>query len=178
MKAGRTLLTISILTRFAVLLLLGFLALTTEYLNLKVAYNLPRLVELSSGKAMRVFYEAADRFYGWFGDPLESAQQWGGMTWSIRVMGVPFTDPVAAVSVLAKDRRWTLGFGLGLVFPLALAVLCGRVFCAYICPASLMFFTVSRLRRLLEKWFYFPDWDPGRGVAWGILLGGTLLALA
>ncbi len=40
---------LSILTRFSVIGLLCTLALLTEYNNLKIAYNHPRLVELSSG---------------------------------------------------------------------------------------------------------------------------------
>ena len=171
------LLILSIVTRFSVVLLLCFLALSTEYLNLKMAYNHPRLVELSSGKAMRVFYEAADRVYRLFGDPMRVAQRNAGMTWSIRLMGVPFTDPVAALSVLARNRNLPLGFALGLTAPLVLALLFGRVFCAYICPASLLFYSIARVRRRLSQWFYFPEFSMNRGFAWGILFGGLTAAV-
>lgn len=153
-------------------LLLCALALLTEYHNLKVAYNNPRLVELSSGKTTRQLYEATDAFFSLFGEPGKMAQTNGGMTWSIRIMGIPFTDPVAALSVLAKDHRWGVGFALGLIVPLTLALLFGRVFCSYICLASLLFFSIARLRRLLEKFFYFPDISINRGFAWGVLFGG------
>lgn len=176
-RSGKTLLIISILTRFSVVFLLCFLALSTEYLNLKMAYNHPRLVELSSGKAMRTFYEAADRFYGLFGDPMRIAQKNGGMTWSIRIMGVPFTDPMAALSVLARNHSLPIGFALGLLAPLTLALLFGRVFCAYICPASLLFFSIARLRRALSRWLYFPEFSMNRGFAWGIMLGGLAAAV-
>ena len=63
MRAGRTLLVLSILTRAGVLVILCLLALLTNYHNLKRAYNHPRLVELSEGKPMRVFYEKTDRFF-------------------------------------------------------------------------------------------------------------------
>ena len=98
------------------------------------------------------------------------------MTWSIRIMGVPFTDPVAALSVLGSRHRWELGFALGLIVPVALALIFGRVFCAYICPASLLFFAISRLRRLLAKWLLFPEVTLNRGFAWGVLAGGLLVA--
>ncbi len=177
MRTGWIMLIVSILTRMGVVILLCLLALMTEYLNLKQAYNNPRLVELSHGPKARAAYAAAEEFLGRFGDPLEVAQTNGGMTWSIRIMGVPFTDPVAALSVLAKNHRWNLGFALGLTVPLLLALLFGRVFCAYICPASLLFFAIARLRALLGRWFYFPQLTVNRGLAWGILVGGLLLAV-
>ena len=157
--------------------LLCALALLTDYNNLKLSYNSPRLVELSSGRTARVFYETTDKFFEQFDEPLQTAQTNGGMTWSIRVMGIPFTDPIAALSVLAKRHQLELGFTLGLVAPLALALLFGRVFCSYICPASLMFFTISRLRRILSKWLLFPEFSVNRGFAWGILVGGVAAAV-
>jgi ferredoxin-type protein NapH len=176
-RSGRRLVTLSLITRFSVVLLLCSLALLTEYVNLKMAYNHPRLVELSSGKPMRIFYEAADGFFSQFGDPMQWAQTNGGMTWSIRLMGIPFTDPVAALSVMAKDHQLRLGFALGLIAPLSLALLAGRAFCAYICPASLLFFSIARLRLWLGRWFLFPDLSLHRGFSWGILAGGLGLAL-
>ncbi len=176
-RSGRSLLALSIVTRLGVLLLLCFLAWMTEYLNLKVAYDHPRLVELSSGRAVRVGYELTDAFFGWFGDPLKVAQRNGGMTWSVRVMGVPFTDPIAALSVLVKHHRLETGFALVLIAPITLALLFGRVFCAYICPASLLFFAIARIRRLLGRWFLFPNLSLNRGFAWGMLVGGLAVAV-
>jgi len=175
-QSGKALLALSITSRLGVLLLLFFFAFMTDYLNYKQAYDNPRLVELSSGKTVRIFYEATDTIFSWFGDPLEVAQSNGGMTWSIRVMGVPFTDPIAALSVLLKSGGWSLGFGLGLIVPVGSALFFGRIFCSYICPASLLFFTISRMRRNLERWLLFPDWQVSRGLAWGILIGGLILA--
>ncbi len=80
MRAGRTLLVLSIFTRTGVIVLLGLLAMLTNYHNLKRAYNLPRLVELSEGKNMRTFYEQTDKFFSRFGDPAEEAQKWNLMT--------------------------------------------------------------------------------------------------
>ncbi|MGK0185879.1 MAG: ferredoxin-type protein NapH [Verrucomicrobiales bacterium] len=177
MKAGRSLLALSIVTRTGVIAILCLLAMLTNYHNLKRSYNLPRLVELSEGKPMRVFYENTDRFFSLFGDPASVAQLNGGMTWSIRLGGVPFTDPIAALSVLAKSRKWELGFALGLIIPLSLALLFGRVFCAYVCPASLLFFTISRVRGLLARFFYLPEFSLNRGFCWGLLFGGIVAAV-
>ena len=177
MRSGRILLVLSIFTRAGVIAILCLLAMLTSYHNLKLAYNHPRLVELSEGKSMRVFYESADKFFSKFGDPAEEAQKSGGMTWSIRLGGVPFTDPVAAISVLAKSRKWEIGFALGLIIPLTLALLFGRVFCSYICPASLLFFTISRIRQLISKFFLLPELSLNRGFCWGILFGGVVTAV-
>ena len=178
MRSGRFLLAFSIFTRLSVVLLLCMLALLTEYHNLKLAYNLPRLVELSEGKTTRVLYEKADAFFSRISDdPAKAAQTSGGMTWSIRVAGIPFTDPVAALSVAVKRHRLELGFALGLILPITLALLFGRVFCAYICPASLLFFTISRIRKLLIRFFYLPDISVNRGFCWGILGGGLAAAV-
>lgn len=165
------------MTRLSVVLLLCTLALLTEYHNLKLAYNLPRLVELSEGKTTRVLYEKADQFFSLFSDdPAQAAATSGGMTWSIRLAGIPFTDPIAALSVAAKHYRLEIGFVLGLILPLSLALLFGRVFCAYICPASLLFFTISRIRRFLLRFLYLPEFSLNRGFSWGILVGGLAAA--
>ncbi len=177
MRSGRLLLVVSIITRMGVVLLLCGLALLTEYHNLKLAYNLPRLVELSEGKTARWLYEKTDAFFSRVSDdPARAAATSGGMTWSIRLGGVPFTDPVAALSVALKRHRLETGFVLGLVLPLTLALLFGRVFCAYICPASLLFFTISRIRGLLIRFFYLPELSLNRGFCWGILVGGLAAA--
>lgn len=176
MRGGWVLLVGSVITRLGVVTLLCTLAWLAEYVNLKQAYNHPRLVELARGSLTRTAYEWTDTTLARLGDPLVVAQTNGGMTWSLRVLGVPFTDPVAALAVLAGGHYWELGFALGLVVPLLLALLLGRVFCSYLCPASLMFFAVARVRRALGRWFLFPEWNPPRVVAWGVLLGGLAVA--
>ncbi len=170
--SGMVLLLTSVVTRVGVLLLLCGIAWNTIYINFKVAHNNARLVELSAGSTTRFFYERAEAFFGLFGDPLLIAQSSGGMTWSIRLMGVPFTDPIAALTVLSRGHGLELGFALGLLVPLLLALLFGRVFCSYICPASLLFFTIGRLRRACRRFLLLPEITLNRGVAWGLLLGG------
>ena len=98
------------------------------------------------------------------------------MTWSIRVFGIPFTDPVAALSVASRNGRLPIEMALGLLIPVSIALLFGRVFCSYVCPASLLFFTIARLRRRLRHVFYFPELTAPRGLAWGVLVGGLIAA--
>ena len=176
---GKKLLIFSVFTRASVLGLLCLFALWTEYLNLKVGYNNARLVELSAGsdrpiyaKVLRQFYESSDAFFSFFGDPIQVMQMNGGMTWSIRVMGLPFSDPVAGLALLARNQALPLSFSLGLILPLAIALIFGRVFCSYICPASLVFFISARIRRFLSKFFLLPELQVSPGLAWGLLCGG------
>ena len=107
---------------------------------------------------------------------METAQSNGGMTWSIRVLGVPFTDPVAAMSVFVKNWLLPVEMALGLVVPLLIALCFGRVFCTYICPASLLFFAIARVRRLLGRFLLLPNLQAPRGLAWGVLVGGLTAA--
>ena len=167
---------LSIITRAGVLLLLICIALWTEYTNLKLGFNSARLVDLSSGMAMGIFYRISDFFFSIFGDSLKVAQSFGGMTWSIRILGVPFTDPVAFLSILIRYHKFETGFFLGLVIPLSIAYLSGRVFCAYICPASLIFQVVNRVRRMLSRFFYFPELSASPHTAWMVLAAGLIAA--
>jgi ferredoxin-type protein NapH len=177
MKSGKILLALSIITRLCVLIILVLLPMWNQYLNYKGAYNNPRLVELDAGKPARIFYELSDSFFSLFGDPEKVMQSNGGMTWSIRLMGVPFTDPLAATSVLIKNHQLELGFALGLILPLILVLLFGRVFCSYICPASLIFFSIAQLRKMLARYLYFPEIKMGKSMAWGVMLGTLILVL-
>lgn len=174
--SGQFFIILSIITRFSVIILFCTFALWTSYLNLKVGYNNPRLVELSSGKAMRIFYEQSDSFFSLFGDPMKIMQTNGGMIWSFSFFGLPITDPIAVLSVLIRNHSLELAFVLGLTIPLSLALLFGRVFCNYICPASLIFFTIARIKRLLSSFLYFPKLKINRALAWGILFGGLITA--
>ncbi|MEE2658501.1 MAG: 4Fe-4S binding protein [Candidatus Latescibacterota bacterium] len=175
---GMGLLLGSIATRLGVVILLCCLALWTEYLNLKVGYGNTRLVELAAGPAWRSFFEASDALFSALGDPVQMAEQTGGMTWSIRLLGVPFTDPVALLSLLPADPTPAAGFALGAIIPMGIAVTLGRVFCGYVCPASLLFFAIGRLRRRLGGLLLFPELSLGRGFAWGVLVAGIALTAA
>lgn len=174
---GKKLMGASILSRTLVLLFLTLIAYESTFINYKTGFNNPRLVELSSGPAARILYETVNALFSWSGEPVQSFRGNSGMTWSIRVFGIPFTDPVAGISSLTSFAVFAPGFYLGLIFPLLIAAVFGRVFCSYICPASLLFFSVSRIRNFLRPYFLLPEFQPGRMLAWGILFGGIISAL-
>ena len=168
---------LSVLSRLTVLLIITLLSTWSIYLNYKVGYNSARLVELADGPMTAWFYRCSDSFFSIFGDPVAAMQSNAGMTWSIRIAGLQFTDPIAAMSVFFNNGSLAWGFAAGLIAPIGLALLFGRVFCSYICPASLLFFTIGRIRRFLSRYLYFPELPMNRGLAWGVLCGGLILAL-
>lgn len=166
----------SVFTRLGLLILIALFAFWTEYLNLKVGYNHPRLVELSQGKAMRIFYEMSDGFFSLFGDPLTVMKTNAGMTWSIRIMGFTFTDPINFLSVSLKGNPFSWGFAGGLIGPLLLLLIFNRAFCSFICPASLLFYCIARIRRFLNKFLLLPKIKIEGGFGWGVLLAGLICA--
>lgn len=176
---GKHLMWLSVFSRLCVLSMIALLSLWSIYLNYKTGYNHARLVELSDGPLAAWFYSISESFFSFFNaeDPAAAMQQNGGMTWSIRIAGIQFTDPIAVMSIVLNNGSASMGFVLGMIAPIALALLFGRVFCSYVCPASLLFFTVARLRRLLSRYLYFPELPMSRGLAWGVLGGGLILAL-
>jgi len=176
LPAGKKLLYFSLATRISVLLLITTFALMNSYLNYKTGYNSSRLVGLSSGVLAQAAYQITDTMLYFFDDPIGFLQASSGMTWSIRILGVPFTDPVAGLSILIKNHSMETGFAIGLLVPFFMAFVFGRVFCAYICPASLLFFSIARIRRTLGTWFYFPQFKMSQWFAWGVLLGGLVTA--
>ncbi|GMT49944.1 MAG: hypothetical protein IEMM0008_1483 [bacterium] len=189
---GRFFVVLSIFSRAFIIVFICLVALWNVYLNLKVAYNLPRLVELhygkeivkigsysmtiNKGKIVRQFYETSDDFFSLFGDPISVMQTNSGMIWSIQVFNIPITDPIAALSVLVRNHSIELGFALGLILPILLALVFGRVFCSYFCPASLLFFVAARIRRMLARYFYLPQIKLSTGVSWGLFFGGLAAA--
>lgn len=175
---GWHLMLLSVITRLSVLLLIALLASWSIYLNYKVGYNNARLVGLADGELAKAFYIMSDDFFSWFGDPVKAMQSNGGMTWSIRIAGLQVTDPIAATSVFVDNGYLSWGFFIGALIPLSFALLFGRVFCSYICPASLLFFTIGRIRRMLARLLYFPEFKIPQSFAWGVFCGGIILAVA
>ncbi len=82
---------------------------------------------------------------------LERAKGFSGSPWSARLFGISLTDPLAvAESALAsRTVRWVLL--MGLLLPLVLSVLLGRVFCGWICPMGFFFDMAAKIRTGLDR---------------------------
>ena len=93
---------------------------------------------------------------------LGAARQVRGSTWSFELFGVTLTDPLAVLeSALASTALpWVLVAGV--LLPLLLSVVLGRVFCSWICPVGFLLEVSGKLRGLLR----FLEIKPGNARLW------------
>jgi len=82
-----------------------------------------------------------------------------GNHWSARVFGVSWTDPLAAFESMSAGHKVTLTVLAGLILPVVLTLVLGRVFCSWICPAGLLFDLADKIR------VWFPGLKKRRDVA-------------
>jgi ferredoxin-type protein NapH len=84
-------------------------------------------------------------------DPVVDLQAVKGTTWSANILGLKVSDPLAVLGQAAASLRVNWTFAATALIPILLAVVFGRVFCGWICPATLLFELNSNLAVLLEK---------------------------
>jgi ferredoxin-type protein NapH len=84
-------------------------------------------------------------------DPAEDLQAVKGTTWSANIFGLKVSDPLAVIGQAAASLQFNGAFALTALIPVVLAVFFGRVFCGWICPATLLFELNSNLAVLWEK---------------------------
>jgi len=110
-----------------------------------------------------------------------------GTLWSMKVGGVEWTDPLAVVEMTAATKRFHWPLIASAVLPILLALLLGKVFCSWLCPAYVMFELTGKLRSLLR----FAEISPGEvrfshrnkyvflvvGIALAAVFSGPLFAL-
>ncbi len=169
----------SILSRVGVMSLLLLSALWPTYLNLRHAYNNPRLVGLAEGTAWEMFYRAVRAFDVLGRDDLLPGLFFGAAP-AVTLFGIPAIDPVVVPALLLRSPESLALIWPGLVTVALLALLFGRGFCSFLCPASLLFGFNLRLRELMED--RLPRLEEARRVLpaslrWGILVGGTVAAI-
>jgi len=87
----------------------------------------------------------------------EKLADYKGTLWSMRVAGVEWTDPLAAAEMTATSRTVYVPLLISIIVPVVVALLLGRVFCSWMCPAGLLFELTHHLRKLLR----FAEITPG-----------------
>jgi ferredoxin-type protein NapH len=153
----------------ALILITPILARYTNYLS---ARQLDKAIERMDGSLQAGILETTDSVIGNFTEPeirddrptrnrkahLEAARQLKGTTWSFELFGVTLTDPLAACeSALASGTvRWVLVAGI--LIPVILTVLLGRIFCSWICPVGFFLELTDKLRGVLR----FLEIAPGK----------------
>lgn len=80
-----------------------------------------------------------------------------GTLWSMRLLGVSVTDPLAAAEMMAASKHIHWPLVVSILAPVVLTLLLGKVFCSWICPGYLLFEVTGKLRRLLR----FAEIEPG-----------------
>lgn len=110
---------------------------------------------------------------------LERTQEFQGSPWSARIGGLSLTDPLAAVESATAAKAVPKVLLVGLIVPIVLTVLLGRVFCAWVCPMTLLFDLAAKIRGLLPKWLEITPldvkiWDGSKYVLLGV---GAFMAL-
>ncbi len=108
---------------------------------------------------------------------LEYGQEVRGGPWSAEIAGVSLTDPLAVVESVAASRRLPWVLLAGLLVPLIVTALLGRVYCSWICPMGLLLEMTDKLRGLLRFLEIRPfDLRPARSAKYWLLGAGILLA--
>jgi len=167
------------LTQLSTLGFVAYVAVSVHWRNFKVAHNSARIVGLMTNDFNAWLYDLNERMLEWVSsDSLAVSDSLTGLPWSMRVGGVPFTDPWAVVAVGAGGVMPPLAMVLGAVFPLLLAVLLGKVYCSFLCPARLMFELANGVRRgAMRLGLPLPAWRlPRIGLYVG--LGAVLAAMS
>ena len=80
-----------------------------------------------------------------------------GSTWSIRLFGLEFTDPLAALTLVLGGATPSALFLFGALLVLALHLLLGRFFCGYLCPYGTLSRLVQRVRAPLARRGWLPS---------------------
>ncbi len=62
-----------------------------------------------------------------------------GNTWSLDFLGTSLTDPLAGLEAIAASKNIVPAILIGIAIPICIALIFGRVFCSWICPAGLLF---------------------------------------
>lgn len=128
------------LSQLSVLSFIAYAGISLHWRNFKVAHNQARLVGLMKGDGWEKAYAWNERLLEALSDdPLGLSDSILGMPWSATVLGVPLTDPLAVVTVLAQGHIPPAAVLLAALLPVVIAVFGGRLFCSFLCPARAVF---------------------------------------
>lgn len=164
------------------LALIAYAAISLHWRNHKVSLNSERLVALMTNDTWGALYAWNERLLAQFGDPLQVSDGFLGMPWSATVAGVLFTDPFSVLGLLAQGEIPAVGMLLGALLPLGIALVAGKAFCSFLCPARLVFEAGNLVRMgLVRLGLHLPALRlprVGLWVALGVVLASAGAGLA
>lgn len=73
-----------------------------------------------------------------------------GTIWSMRLLGIDLTDPLAAAEMVAASKSIHWPLLVSALIPIVLTLLLGKVFCSWMCPGYLLFEVLGKVRPLLR----------------------------
>ncbi len=136
----------------------------------KTFYNRIRLLSLTSAFILILAVPFLNRYchfsfiQGWY-QSLSIGHLW-------------FVSPLEGLESILTSRKLYGPLLVGMIGPVLLALLLGRVFCSWICPISFLSEIMDRLIRLLTgKKFRKPGIAMPRRMLWFALMGEVMLAM-
>ncbi len=108
---------------------------------------------------------------------MEYAQGVRGGPWSLQLGAVSMTEPLAAAESIAARKTASRVLWAGLIVPIVIVVLLGRVYCSWVCPMGFFLEMTDKLRRAL-RWLELRPNDVHVSRATKYVLLGVGLALS
>lgn len=145
--------------RYLSLSLVFFLLILLPCISLYQNFALAHAYDLLD-KDQKFFYDIMFSLTSPFTNEPSEALKVSGTTWSAEFWGYKVSDPLAVLTYLSnqvyyrsgdgQDLALNMPFILTAAIPFLLSIFIGRYFCAWICPASLMYELNNNLSLLLR----------------------------
>ncbi len=139
------------LCQVSALLFVLYAAISAHWRNFKVGHNSARLVGLLKNEAWGEAYALNERALSWFGEPLEVSDGFLGVPWGASIAGLPFTDPLSVAALASQGQLPPTSMLVGALIPLGLALVGGKLYCSFLCPARLVFELGGAVRMGLQR---------------------------
>jgi polyferredoxin len=133
--------------RLFVLMFVVWTSFGGRWRNFKLAHNSSRLVALMEGEWWGKIYAWNESFLSLFGESFRSSLKFMGIPWASTTMGFSNADPILVLSHIVSSRSVHVKLLLGLIVPLSLAAVFGKVFCSHLCPMRFVFEIGQLIRR-------------------------------
>jgi len=138
-----------------------FTVVAVAFLSLYAHYRAARVIDddqLMAGMRGEVAAKMIHPYVEKLDDPQAFLDGNKGTLWSMRLLGISVTDPLAAVEAIAASKHVHWPLLASILIPVLLTLIFGKIFCSWICPGYVLFEVAGKLRRLLR----IAEIQPGR----------------
>ncbi len=137
--------------RWVVLVIVFLMLVLLPFLHLYQTYVAAHAYDLLSAPERRLYDVMEWLTRPFVTDPATDLNAIKGTTWSGSLFGVKLSDPLAVVGQVSAGLDWYWPFVMTALIPVAVTVVFGRVFCGWICPATLIYELNDNLASWLRK---------------------------